>query len=142
MRNLGDEHRWIMDLRRQINDGVPATSDQARQIVRELATGDDRVDLIKVVQDRGGPNRALQLITQDVLDAIVDEAHANRLMVAAHWGTFTDLQELLHAGVDELEQVDSRDLLGGWPDEELKELVEHRQRCCSSRSALRGRCPS
>jgi imidazolonepropionase-like amidohydrolase len=159
VRNLGDEHRWIMDLRRQINDGtlegprmfasgplftaagghpiatfgvdpasdvvrVPVTPDQARQMVRELATGDDHVDLIKVVQDRGGPNRALQPITQDVLDAIVAEAHANRLMVAAHWGTFTDLQELLDAGVDELEHVDSRDLLGGWPDEELKKLVE------------------
>jgi hypothetical protein len=48
--------------------------DQARQMVREVATGDDRVDLIKVVRDRGGPNRALQPITQDVLDAIVAEA--------------------------------------------------------------------
>jgi imidazolonepropionase-like amidohydrolase len=159
VRNLGDEHRWIIDLRRQIDDGtlegprvfasgplftaagghpiatfgvdaasdvvrVPDTPDQARRMVRELATGDDRVDLIKVVQDRGGPSRSLEPIAQDVLDAIVGEAHVNRLMVAAHWGTLTDLEELLDAGVDELEHVDSRDLLDGWPDDLLEELVK------------------
>jgi imidazolonepropionase-like amidohydrolase len=160
VRNLGDEHRWIIEVRRQINDGtlegprvfasgplftaagghpiatfgvdpasdvvrVPATPDEAQRMVQELAAaGDDRVDLIKVVQDRGGPDRPLQPIAQDVLAAIVAEAHANQLKVAAHWGTVTDLEELLAAGVDELEHVDSRDLLGGWPDDLLKELVE------------------
>ena len=93
-------------------------------MVQEFATNDDRVDLIKVVQDRSCPDRPLQPIAQDVLDAIVAEAHGNQLKIAAHWGTFTDLEELLAVGVDELEHVDSRDLLGGWPDHLLTELVK------------------
>jgi enamidase len=87
VRNLGDEHHWITDLRRQIDDRalegprlfvsgpmfttagghpivtfgadpnsdqvrVPSTPEEARSMVRELAVGHDRVDLIKVVQDR------------------------------------------------------------------------------------------
>jgi enamidase len=58
------------------------------------------------------------------LKAIVTEAHANRLPVVAHWGTFADLDELLAAEVDGLEHVDSRDLLDGWPEDLLSELVE------------------
>lgn len=159
VRNLGDEHGWIMDLRRQVDDGtlegprvfasgplfttagghpiatlgadptsdlvrVPATADEAQRMVRQLASGDDGVDLIKVVQDRGGADRPLEPIAADVLEAIVAEAHANSLTVTAHWGTFADLEELLAAGVDGLEHIESRDLLGGWPDDLLAELVE------------------
>jgi enamidase len=159
VRNLGDEHHWITDLRRQIEDGtlegprlfvsgplfttagghpivtfgadpnsdlvrVPSTPEEARSMVHELAVGHDRVDLIKVVQDRGGPRQALEPIPPDILKAIVTEAHANRLPVVAHWGTFADLDELLAAEVDGLEHVDSRDLLDGWPEDLLSELVE------------------
>ena len=64
-------------------------------MVRELAGGDDRVNLIKVVQDRGGPKRALEPIRPDILNAIVVEAHTHRLPVVAYWGTFADLEELV-----------------------------------------------
>ena len=77
-----------------------------------------------MVQDRGGPTRALEPIPPDILNAIVAEAHANHLPVVAHGGTFADIEELLAADVDGLEHVDSRDLLDGWPDGMLSELVE------------------
>ncbi|QBI19883.1 amidohydrolase [Egibacter rhizosphaerae] len=103
---------------------VPTTPASARAAVRALATADDPVDLVKVVQERGGPDRALEPLTTDVLEAIVDEAHAQGFAVTAHWGTFDDLRELLNAGVDGLEHLDSRDLLEGWPDDVLAELVD------------------
>lgn len=103
---------------------VPATPGEARQIVRALATGDDPVDVIKVVQDRGGPDQPLEPITPDVLDAIITEAHTHGLPVTAHWGTLDDLDELLAAGIDGLEHVESRDLLDGWSADVLAELVE------------------
>lgn len=159
VRNLGDEHTWVTDLRREIDDGalegprvfvsgplftavgghpiatfgveptsdgvrVPATPDEARQMVRELADGEARVDLIKVVQERGSPERPLEPIAPAVLDAIVAEAHANGLLVTAHWGTLEDLLELLAADVDGLEHVDSRDLLEAWPADVLADLLE------------------
>lgn len=113
-------------------DGVDAGSDlvrvptepaEALRMVRTLAIGHDRVDVIKVVQERGGTERPLEPIPVDVLGAIVDEAHGNGLQVTAHWGTLEDLR-LLDAGVDGLEHLESRDLLDGWPDELLAEVVE------------------
>jgi imidazolonepropionase-like amidohydrolase len=103
---------------------VPATPGEARQMVRELALGDDPVDVIKVVQERGSLDRPLEPITPDVLDAIVAEAHLHGLLVTAHWGTLADLGELLDAGIDGLEHVDSRDLLDGWPDDLLATLID------------------
>lgn len=157
VRNLGDEHGWISDLRGQIEDGtlegprvfisgplfttagghpiatfgveptsdavrVPMTPDEAGRMVTELATGDDPVDVIKVVQDRGSPERPLEPIAPDVLAAIVAEAHAHGLDVTAHWGTLADLAELLAVGIDGLEHIESRDLLDGWPEDVLAEL--------------------
>jgi hypothetical protein len=63
----------------QVHDprGVSATPEEARAAVRELATTDGGVDLIKVVQERGGPDRPLEPIAPDVLAAIVDESHAH-----------------------------------------------------------------
>lgn len=159
VRNLGDEHDWITDLRRQVAGGelegprvfasgplftaagghpiatfgadpesdfvrVPATPDQARRMVGELASGDDRVDVVKVVHERGSPDRPLQPLRADVLDAVVSEAHAHGLRVTAHWGTFDDLEELLAAGIDGLEHLDSRDLVDGWRPDLLAELVD------------------
>ena len=159
VRSLGDEHHWVMELRRRLrsrelegprlfaagpmfttpgghpvvtfgvdpaSDAVrlPATADEARRAVAALAGGGDGVDLIKVVQERGRPERPLQPIARDVLRAIVAEAHARGLAVAAHWGTRADLEDVLAAGVDGLEHVEARGLLEGWPEEALAALVD------------------
>ncbi len=107
------------------SDGVrlPTTPAEARRTVRELATGPQRVDLVKVVHERGSDRRPLQPIPPAVLQAIVDEAHRHDLPVVAHWGTLDDLQELLAVGVDGLEHLEARGVLDGWPEQALQELV-------------------
>lgn len=109
----------------RVTDGVriPQTQDEARAMVRDLALSDPSVDVIKVVHDRGGPRRALEPIDPDILQAIVDEAHLHGLKVTAHWGTFEDLSELLDAGVDGLEHLESHELVDGWDQALLDALV-------------------
>ena len=159
VRSLGDELQWVMELRRNVRDGVlegprvfaagplfttpgghpvvtigvdaqsdavrlPSTPDEARRAVRALAGGEDPVDLIKVVQERGRPGRSLQPIELDVLRAIVAEAHAHDLPVFAHWGGPADLTDVLTAGVDGLEHIEPRGVREGWPDGTLDVLVE------------------
>lgn len=102
---------------------VPTTPEAARARVDALAG--DGVDLIKVVHDRGDPaHRSLEPIATEVLEAIVDRAHAHDLQVVAHWGTAEDLGELLAAGVDGLEHLEPRGVVGGWPDGHLEAIVE------------------
>ncbi len=103
---------------------VPASRDQAREQVAALAGGDDPVDVVKVVQDRGGPGRrALEPIAPPVLGAVVEEAHRHRVPVVAHWGTVGDLADLLEAGVDHLQHLEPRGPLRGWPADLLETLV-------------------
>jgi enamidase len=92
--------------------------------VRELASGEDRVDLIKVVQERGRPGRGLEPIAPEILDAIVTEAHEQGLAVTAHWGSLEDLEDVIAAGVDGLEHVEARAVLDGWPEGVLDRLLE------------------
>jgi imidazolonepropionase-like amidohydrolase len=101
---------------------LPGTPEDARGAVQALSTGDGRVDLIKVVQDRGRPGRSLQPIDPGVLRAIVVEAHQRGLPVVAHWGTLQDLEDVLAAGVDGLEHVGR--VLEGWPAGVVGALVE------------------
>ncbi len=103
---------------------LPATPEDARRAVRALARDGRRVDVIKVVQERGRPDRSLQPIAPDVLAAIVAEAHAHGMPVTGHWGTLQDLDELLAAGVDGLEHLEARGMREGWPDATLRLLVE------------------
>lgn len=150
VRSLGDNHEWIIELRRQVRQGwlegprvyaagplftargghpiatfgadpgsdlvrVPSNPAHARQMVAALADAPEPVDVIKVVQERGSPSRPLEPMAPAVLRAVVGEAHDRGLRVTAHWGTPDDLRDLLDAGVDGLEHVDARELLGGWP---------------------------
>lgn len=102
---------------------LPTTPAAARRAVRAL-TGEDGVDLIKVVQERGNAERPLEPIAADVLQAIVAEAHEQGVPVTAHWGTVEDLADVLDAGVDGLEHVEARGALDGWPDGLVASLVE------------------
>ncbi|MDT0331149.1 amidohydrolase family protein [Nocardiopsis lambiniae] len=103
---------------------VPGSPDQARAQVADLAGGEDPVDVIKVVQDRGDPaRRVLEPIAPPVLAAIVEEAHRHGVPVVAHWGTLPDLAELLEAGVDHLQHLEPRGPLRGWPADLLETMV-------------------
>ncbi|MEU0491530.1 amidohydrolase family protein [Nocardiopsis sp. NPDC006139] len=103
---------------------VPRSPGQAREQVAALAGGDDPVDVVKVVQDRGDPaRRSLEPIAPPVLAAIADEAHRHGVPVVAHWGTLPDLAELLEAGVDHLQHLEPRGPLAGWPAEMLEAMV-------------------
>jgi enamidase len=103
---------------------VPSSPDQGREQVAALAGGDDPVDVIKVVQDRGDPaRRVLEPIAPPVLAAVIEEAHRHGVPVVAHWGTLPDLAELLEAGVDHLQHLEPRGPLRGWPADLLDALV-------------------
>lgn len=104
---------------------LPATAEEARRTVHELATGSAPVDLVKVVQERGDPERMeMDPLPTGVLDAIVAQAHEHGLSVTAHWGSEQDLADVLAAGVDGVEHLEARGVLDGWPEDLLAELVE------------------
>ncbi|GAB3722318.1 amidohydrolase family protein [Nocardiopsis nanhaiensis] len=159
VRGLGDDHTWIMEMRRMLRGGelegprlytsgplfttvgghpvvtfgveagsdtvrLPTTAEEARSDVRALAAGDDPVDLVKVVQERGNPEQGeLDPVPPEVFEAIVSEAHEHGLSVTAHWGSEPDLAEALAAGVDGVEHLEARGVLDGWPEDLLDELV-------------------
>ena len=120
------------------SDGVrlPATPDEARRAVRELAGGETRVDLIKVIQERGRTGRPLEPIEPEVLRAIVEEAHEQDLRVTAHWGTLQDLDDVLAAGVDGLEHLEPRGMIEGWPEDVLQTLVDRERSITPTLSVL------
>ncbi len=72
------------------------TEAEARAAVRELAA--KKVDLVKIwVDDRNG---TVQKLTPPIYRAIIDEAHKNKLRVAAHIFYLADAKELLRSGID------------------------------------------
>jgi DNA-binding beta-propeller fold protein YncE len=69
---------------------------EGRKAVQELAAR--KVDLVKIwVDDRNGQYKKL---TPAMYGAIIDEAHKNKLRVAAHIFTLEDAKGLLRAGID------------------------------------------
>lgn len=106
---------------------LPASPEEARDLVNELVSGDSSVDFIKIIQDRGNPERlALEPIAPDILEAIVTEAHKYDIPVIAHWGTEEDLNDVLAAGIDGLEHLEARGVIEGWPMETLDLLVQRK----------------
>ncbi len=72
------------------------TADEARQAVRDEAARN--VDMIKIwVDDRDGQYDQL---SPEIYSAVIEEAHANDLQVAAHIFELEDGKGLLRAGVD------------------------------------------
>ena len=72
------------------------TAEEARAAVREEAARG--VDIIKIwVDDRNGQYEKL---TPELYGAVIDEAHQNGLLVAAHIFTLEDAKGLLEADVD------------------------------------------
>ena len=94
------------------------TEDEARQAVRDEAARD--VDMIKIwVDDRDGQYDKL---SPEIYTAVIEEAHANGLQVAAHIFNLEDGKGLLQAGVDVFAHgVRDRDI-----DQEFLDLVAER----------------
>jgi imidazolonepropionase-like amidohydrolase len=92
--------------------------EEARQAVR--AEAERSVDMIKIwVDDRGGQYDKL---SEALYSAIIDEAHANNLRVAAHIFTLEDAKGLLRAGIDVFAHgVRARDI-----DDEFVAMVKER----------------
>jgi len=72
------------------------TEEEARAAVQELAA--QNVDMVKIwVDDRGGQYERL---SPELYTAVIDEAHAHGLRVAAHIFRLEDAKGLLRAGID------------------------------------------
>lgn len=72
------------------------SEEEARQAVRELA--ERHVDVVKIwVDDRRG---TVEKLRPDLYAAVIDEAHAQGLEVAAHIFALEDAKDLLRAGLD------------------------------------------
>ena len=86
----------------RFNAFMPTTTDQARADVREMkALG---VDAIKVTySDQAHTGRApVPVMRPELMQAIIDEAHALSLKVYVHAPTLTHAKEVLRAGADGL----------------------------------------
>jgi len=118
------------------SDGIrlPGSPGQAEEIVAELCDDDDPVDVIKVIQESGTPDRPLDSHGPDVLEAITAAAHDRGVPVTAHCGTATDLTQAVRAGVDGIEHLSLRDPAApggqviqtaamGWPDGLLDQMA-------------------
>jgi imidazolonepropionase-like amidohydrolase len=72
------------------------TADEARRLVRELATRG--VDVVKIwVDDRNG---TVPKLPPEVYGAVIEEAHAQTLKVIAHVYYLADAKALARAGID------------------------------------------
>jgi imidazolonepropionase-like amidohydrolase len=94
------------------------SEEEARAAVQELAA--QGVDVVKIwVDDRNGQYERL---SPELYGAVIDEAHENGLMVAAHIFRLEDAKGLLRAGVDAFaHSIRDQDL-----DDELLELWRER----------------
>jgi imidazolonepropionase-like amidohydrolase len=94
------------------------TEADARKAVQELAAR--KVDIVKIwVDDRDGKYKKL---TPELYGAVIDEAHRNKLRVAAHIVTLEDAKGLLRAGLDGFaHSVRDRDV-----DAEIVALIKQR----------------
>ena len=80
---------------------LPSTPDEARANIRELAAvGVDGVKL--VYSDQAHTGRRLPVMEADIMQAIIAEAHANRLKAYVHAPTLRHAKEVLRAGADGL----------------------------------------
>jgi imidazolonepropionase-like amidohydrolase len=98
---------------------IPLDPEEARAEVRLLAEAG--VDLVKVMVTACGwlEDGSCPRIDLVVLDAVVDEAHALGLVVAAHTDTREDIVDALGAGVDSIEHG----LTAGELDDDLVALI-------------------
>ena len=80
---------------------MPKTPEEARKEVDELAVR--KVDAIKGILEAGVPGYTFNRMDLNILRAVVDEAHAQKLPVALHTGNATDVADAVSLGADSVE---------------------------------------
>ncbi len=80
-----------------------ATPDEARAAVIDLKT--QGADMLKIYLDAGGPAAAYPMLDQAQVNAIVDEAHTQGLVVRAHVTSVPALEIAISGGVDVIDHV-------------------------------------
>ena len=80
---------------------MPKTPEEARKQVDDLAA--HKVDAIKGILEAGVPGYTFNRIDVNILRAVVDEAHAQKLPVALHTGNAKDVADAVSLGADSVE---------------------------------------
>lgn len=97
---------------------IPKSADEARRMVDEVHQAG--VDCVKAIMESGGGSSVYNRMDVAFLDAIVQQAHADRLPAAVHTGDARDVSDALDAGADSIEHGSFRDEI---PTALLDEMV-------------------
>lgn len=96
---------------------LPKSPDEARQQVNELKKAG--VDGIKAVLEGGAGGAVFNRLDVQIFNAIVAQAHADRLPVIVHTGDAHDVEDALRAHADGIEHGSMRQRI---PDEDLNTM--------------------
>ncbi len=97
---------------------LPKTADEARRMVDEVRQAG--VDCVKSIMESGGGSIVYNRMDVALLDAIVQQAHADHLPAAVHTGDTRDVGDALAAGADSIEHGSFRDQI---PEALLDKMV-------------------
>ena len=97
---------------------IPKTREEARKQVDELAAKD--VNAIKGILEAGVPGHTFNRMNLDLLRAVVEEAHANKLPASIHTGDSRDVIDAVALGADSIEHGSFRDEI---PDATIAEMA-------------------
>ncbi len=86
---------------------MPKTPEEAKQQVDALKK--DGVDGIKGILESGNGSYLFNRMDVNLLRAVVEEAHAQKLPVAVHTGELRDVQDALNIGANAIEHGSARD---------------------------------
>ncbi len=86
---------------------IPKTQSEARQMVDDLAHRG--VNAIKGILEAGVPSHSFNRMNLDLLRAVVDEAHTNKLPASIHTGDARDVVDAVSLGADSIEHGSFRD---------------------------------
>ncbi len=88
---------------------IPTSPDQARQQVDELKQAG--ADCVKAVMESGGGPTIFNRMDVSLLNAVVQQAHADGLPAAVHTGDARDVTDAVAAGADSIEHGSFRDAI-------------------------------
>ncbi len=90
---------------------IPKSADEARHMVDDLKQAG--TDCVKAIMESGGGSTVFNRLDVSLLDAIVQQAHADGLPAAVHTGDARDVSDALDAGANSIEHGSFRDEIPG-----------------------------
>jgi imidazolonepropionase-like amidohydrolase len=96
---------------------IPKTQTEARQMVDDLAH--KGVNALKGILEVGVPGYSFNRMNLDLLRAVVEEAHADKLPASIHTGDARDVVDAVSLGADSVEHGSFRDEI---PDATIAEM--------------------